>query len=582
MTNEEVDKIGNALKDENFRKLFLDYAQEISDPENRKRYEDELRQLENERGMDVDFIHPDPEYALVTSVNGDKKAFINICKNKIIGKPVSSKHVAPNGKRGLYWSIPHSFAPQKEDVDGKTKCFVYDVVFHPDACRMAETSASFKKLIEETAIDGIEKNFDVKLDRKNVKVADTKFKGIPMATVKRTKREEGPSQKLNKDESGVLKNMPYPYDSLTTEEKMNKLNDEITKRENEKVKNSKKKTVKKVASENNKNDPTVPKYRIIHRSELDIQDFRNAPDARPSTRPKELVLTIDLPLLSSARPVKLDVFEKRVVLESTEPAAYKLDLSLPYPVDDENGSAKFDKSKHCLIITLPVLPGEVPSLPVYNDGSGDNSDGNFGSTVEAENETKKLIKVLNTSGTDNDSGVEHDVRADTEDQTEKTPHNDHIIVTNEERPQAAITYNMPEYTYSQDRETVSFVLQVKNVSEESVTKMYPSPNVCHVRFVSIGSGCFPMYYSLYVSFPTGSTIAPSHCSMDISEANVVLTLLKAKDARWLWSTMQVGPDAQHLQVIITCQIMENGVLIQLSDYHIGNVVTRLSIYKRYE
>lgn len=31
-------------------------------------------------------------------------------------------------------------------------------------------------------------------------------------------------------------------------------------------------------------------------------------------------------------------------------------ISLPYPVDEENGSAKFDKSKRQLTVTLPVLP----------------------------------------------------------------------------------------------------------------------------------------------------------------------------------------------------------------------------------
>ncbi len=33
---QEVDKISKALKDDEFRKLFFEYAQEISDPENKK------------------------------------------------------------------------------------------------------------------------------------------------------------------------------------------------------------------------------------------------------------------------------------------------------------------------------------------------------------------------------------------------------------------------------------------------------------------------------------------------------------------------------------------------------------------
>lgn len=34
-------------------------------------------------------------------------------------------------------------------------------------------------------------------------------------------------------------------------------------------------------------------------------------------------------------------------------------IALPYPVDEENGSAKFDKSKRRLIVTLPVLPAPL-------------------------------------------------------------------------------------------------------------------------------------------------------------------------------------------------------------------------------
>ena len=55
---QEVDRLKDALKKEEFRKLLVDYAKEISDPENRKRYEEEIAQLERNRGQDVKFLHP--------------------------------------------------------------------------------------------------------------------------------------------------------------------------------------------------------------------------------------------------------------------------------------------------------------------------------------------------------------------------------------------------------------------------------------------------------------------------------------------------------------------------------------------
>ena len=63
-----------ALKKEEFRKLLVDYAKELRDPDNRKvslylyckleyckktihqKYEEEITQLERERGQDVKFL----------------------------------------------------------------------------------------------------------------------------------------------------------------------------------------------------------------------------------------------------------------------------------------------------------------------------------------------------------------------------------------------------------------------------------------------------------------------------------------------------------------------------------------------
>lgn len=60
VTQDEIERIGKALKDETFRKLFAEYAEEISDPKNREIYENEIAQMEAERGMNIQFIHPKP------------------------------------------------------------------------------------------------------------------------------------------------------------------------------------------------------------------------------------------------------------------------------------------------------------------------------------------------------------------------------------------------------------------------------------------------------------------------------------------------------------------------------------------
>lgn len=72
-----------------------------------------------------------------------------------------------------------------------------------------------------------------------------------------------------------------------------------------------------------------------------------------STRPKELVVQIELPLCKSSENIILDIFEKRLYLKTPN---YLLDLNLPFPIKESNAKAKFDKSRRFLNVTLPVVP----------------------------------------------------------------------------------------------------------------------------------------------------------------------------------------------------------------------------------
>ena len=49
---------------------------------------------------------------------------------------------------------------------------------------------------------------------------------------------------------------------------------------------------------------------------------------------QELVITIDLPLCKSARPVQLDIEEETLALHCADPGPYELELKLPYPVKE--------------------------------------------------------------------------------------------------------------------------------------------------------------------------------------------------------------------------------------------------------
>lgn len=88
-----------------------------------------------------------------------------------------------------------------------------------------------------------------------------------------------------------------------------------------------------------------------------MQDYachlNNTSTTVESTRPKELIVQIELPLCKSSENIILDIFEKRLYLESPH---YLLDLKLPFPIKESNAKAKFDKSRRFLNVTLPVVP----------------------------------------------------------------------------------------------------------------------------------------------------------------------------------------------------------------------------------
>lgn len=348
LTKDEAERFTNCFKDEEFRKLFCEYAEEIANPENKAKYEMEIKQLEADRGVDCEFIHPHPGYVLKTVMNGETKCFINICENDKIGKPSSQMGEGEGGRKGLQWSIPHSLAPPRDDFDkNKVLCQVIDCVFHPDTLRMALKNAAFKQMINSTALDSVAEKFSVTLDRANVKTPKMNYKGQPTAAVIRKANSEAAKKK----EDGSMD--PIQAGAYPPNWKMP--GNENYERKSGDTKSS---IPTKPSSTSSSSTPefTTPNYKIIHRKNSDIKDFAHLVEATDATRPDELVVEIDVPLVKSAKHIDIDILQTKLVLKTDpEVAKYQLELKLPYPVNEDRGSAKFDKQKRKLTLTLPVI-----------------------------------------------------------------------------------------------------------------------------------------------------------------------------------------------------------------------------------
>lgn len=339
MTTDEITRFSKAMKEEKFRELLQEYAEEISNPDNKKKYEEEITKLEQDRGIEVKFIHPNPHHVLKTTMNRKEKCFINICSNNLINMPTCEAKRAENGQLGQCWSLPYTLTPGRPERDSKgNKYMIYDVVFHPHTLYMAGKNQRFMKLVNNTAIQGVENAFHVTLDRTNVLLKKIQYKGVPQPAVIRNQIPVEPKKEESSSHDKAFQIL-YP-DTMP-------------------IKNPKSQS-SLLTQSHIKQSSLVhiqPHYTIKYRSFLDLQDYRCSRDSAPGPRPKEIVVTIDLPLLKSAANIDLNVTDRKLALE-TQKSDYKLELQLSYPVDADKGDAKFNKAKKQLTVTLAVQPAK--------------------------------------------------------------------------------------------------------------------------------------------------------------------------------------------------------------------------------
>lgn len=467
VTRDEVEKIGEALKQKEFRQLLIDYCEEISDPENRKLYEKEITELENQRGVDITFITPEPGYVIKTSSDGTTKTFINIASSDKVNKP-TSKPSTENGQRGLVWSLPHTLAPPRRDADKKgAKCHVYDVVFHPDAFHLAKRNNAFRQLVNDTAINAVQQAFNVQLDRTNLKFPKISYKGLARPAVVR--------KKIDNFDMSTVEASPIDsiYPPLPTE-----------------------KVTQVVRNDEAPADVyAMPKYKIVQRRELEMQELTNELDAKMNlTIPHELAVTIDLPLLTTTNDANLDVTSRKITLCSEKPAKYKLEIALPYEVDEEKGTAKFDKSKRQLLITLPVIRHKTSKIiDFFREDSGIESDQPGKDKLDDESDESPVISTIEEENNDTKPFLD-----------------------------ANIEYVLPNFTFNQIDDIIAFTLHVKNVDASSIViDRKDLLNIAHIKFSSIGAGFFPIHYSFCVKFPSQLTSIFREITAEAWDNNVI-------------------------------------------------------------
>lgn len=500
ITKQELDNIGEALKNEQFRKLLCDYVDEINDPENRALYEREIEQYERERGTAVQFVRPVPGYVIKTSADGVRKVFVNICTCDVLQKPTSRRVSG-----GDHWSLPNCLSPAREDYDKARKpCDVFDVIFHPDVLELAKRGVNLKNMVEDTALSMIEKNNDVVLDKTNLKYPKISYKGFARPLAIRNQIKD--FQRSAEPDSTDIPQFPYnpPVDRPIQHHDLGTLKQ--------------------------KSLFTVPKYVIKQRTDIDIQEHGYNMNCKLNAAiPKELIVEINLPLLDSSANVELDVLPKSLKLICHKPSKYKLEINLPYNVLEEDGSAKFDQSTKKLIVTLPVLRN-IPSL-VHTTNT-------FVTEIEtAIDEICINGHDINTVNNDVETIVNNS-KNNINGHEGETMNGNQILVTNEQLCDRVVDtecnssngnvvenevhYSLPDHKFIYGNKCI-LRFDVNNVDPTSINIIVISDkNLISGKFHSMGSGYFPIWFSFCIQIPSKSSLFKSDVKVLPTDINVIL------------------------------------------------------------
>lgn len=364
MTQEDVSKLTKAMKDPQFRGYLDEYLKETSDPGNRKEYLQYLAQLEakGELPEGQALLRCDPGVCVKTSIrfkNGQvQKCFFNIVHSDRLDD-LAMKGADRGGGQNVH--LPYSLSPPRTERDHKDDyCMVSDMAISTGTFMQSVQNPQILKMLVDIAADGLSSKFlqgheEVSKDFKLLKKVKCKG-GEPMPMSVRSELLKGSKKPTKPVDTGG-------FDGVTPSELKQMKDDAKKKKEAAKKKKEQgdgEEEVERKAAAEEKAPPRirVPKHRLIHSGTIDLADYMSTSEEKSvgptSTVPKLLKLIVELPTVKKSSDISLEVTSNNVVIEV--PGKYYLDLPLSYEIEDNHGTAKFDKAQQTLTLELPVVP----------------------------------------------------------------------------------------------------------------------------------------------------------------------------------------------------------------------------------
>eukprot|EP00798_Chlamydomonas_sp_ICE-L_P008064 gene8064-1301_t len=338
-----------------------------------------------------------------------EKVFINVCVSEKIDKASKRSGKSADGKTGSFFDVPLSLGNMKKGTDKTSaECSVFDFVVHPETIKMGEETPAIRNLVVETAScasllcfkkrgrssdrltlascasllcfkkRGRSSDWLTLVDFKIYRQKSNSCPPQPHVLAFRAQGSEGEAVDGRIKPQGGKGAAPMdppanllPPGAAGAAGKAAAAAAAAAAGQGTANQGSGKGSgfsfaKKNTVSADEETDPTkagfkhpdgalTPQWELVHRGELDLADSwgdvgRNL--TLNTTYPKELVVRIKLPNVSSASGVDLDV--SRSKLMASVPRKYRLEVTLPFAVKEDQGRAKFDKSKQTLEVTLPV------------------------------------------------------------------------------------------------------------------------------------------------------------------------------------------------------------------------------------
>eukprot|EP00474_Spongospora_subterranea_P009170 CRZ09628.1 hypothetical protein [Spongospora subterranea] len=365
LTGEERNRLLDAMRNPEFATLLAEYAKDISDPKTRKENDMYLQQLEQQHSLPegIKLLKPAPLFCIKALHPEYGKLFVNVCVSELVASPSPKKC-----QGGVNWNIPYSCStqrPVKTTSSGK-EALAVDVTFHSSIAKSIQ-NIRFKSLTELTALEGAEKVVQRTYNRPYRVLIKCKCKDGPPA-IMRLAGDDNANPVLSPP---GFKQNPKPDDCkaatfgpTTANTKLQETDDKGNKTE---------------CDDNadhydaiGTSKLEVPSFKIVERGQFQLSDCTLNSPLVGSTRPKFIVVKIDLPAvthLADRSGVELDVAADHISFEIKNLYA-PLRIQLPYTVDQDSGKARFSSTDHVLSVTLPVVQTQ-PVLAYPKDPTAD-------------------------------------------------------------------------------------------------------------------------------------------------------------------------------------------------------------------